>query len=614
MAHPVLPHPSDSGSTAVFEGVAGLRLDVTRTADTAFRERYRWTNHGTTPVSVGSLGVQTPFADHYPDARTALTSAVHAHVFPSGHGAWVLAQPMTGSGRCLGLKVRQGHLRAYSVESRNPSTLSNVRGHLVLQVTDHHRAPHAFGGQEPLLLLPGESHTLAWDLQWHDSVDAFLAADEPAATLTRLTTRIGEELLVHTSADARVSSPDPHVSVRSDGGVHRVSSTRVGTVPLDVRTPGSATAWRTEVLTHRSLRETVRRRCRYILRHQRAHERPGRLRGALLPVDTRTLLTQTTNAWSDWSDGSERAGMAVLLQRARAAGWIGEEYEEVLDGWARFAGEHLVDDGGAPRRGSQDSWSGPRLYDAPWLSTFFLERHTGTGDTDHLDLAARIQRRALELGAERFLGVQGPETTTAVAAALEEVGRKGEANELRERLVAAARHFVDLGRDLPAHEVTYEQSIVAPLLSLFCEAHRLTGDRVFHDAITTSLPWLLAFGGPQPHVRLRGIAIRHWDGYWFGTDRLWGDVFPHHWSALTAVVLTRLPDDLRDRRTQELAHAIMRANLAHYRDDGSATCAFVMPSTVDGRAAHREDPLANDQDWHLASWLGLLADGALPGV
>ncbi|TPQ21555.1 hypothetical protein [Streptomyces sporangiiformans] len=37
--------------------------------------------------------------------------------------------------------------------------------------------------------------------------------------------------------------------------------------------------------------------------------------------------------------------------------------------------------------------------------------------------------------------------------------------------------------------------------------------------------------------------------------------------------------------------------------DGSATCVFVMPSTVDGRAAHTADPLANDQDRHLVLWL-----------
>ncbi|MFJ4974679.1 hypothetical protein ACIP6X_04940 [Streptomyces coeruleorubidus] len=40
----------------------------------------------------------------------------------------------------------------------------------------------------------------------------------------------------------------------------------------------------------------------------------------------------------------------------------------------------------------------------------------------------------------------------------------------------SARKFVRRGRRLPAHEVAYEQSIVAPLLDLLVDAHTLTGD------------------------------------------------------------------------------------------------------------------------------------------
>src|SRR5512132_4565358 len=54
-------------------------------------------------------------------------------------------------------------------------------------------------------------------------------------------------------------------------------------------------------------------------------------------------------------------------------------------------------------------------------------------------------------------------------------------------------------------------------------------------AAERALGWLLAFAGPQRHIRLRHVAIRHWDGYWFGLRRPWGDAFPHYWSALTAV-------------------------------------------------------------------------------
>ena len=81
------------------------------------------------------------------------------------------------------------------------------------------------------------------------------------------------------------------------------------------------------------------------------------------------------------------------------------------------------------------------------------------------------------------------------------------------------------------------------------------------------------------------------------------------WSALTATVLLRLPEPLRSRDTDALAETILRANMANYFADGAATCAFVMPTSVDGVPAHSADPLANDQDFHLALWMQLESDG-----
>ncbi|MCL4722281.1 MAG: hypothetical protein KJ041_10095, partial [Gammaproteobacteria bacterium] len=300
-----------------------------------------------------------------------------------------------------------------------------------------------------------------------------------------------------------------------------------------------------------------------------------------------------------------RIGMAILLQQARARGWVDGRADDLLDGWARMAERHLLDDTAAPRRGSQDRVPSMRLYDSPWLAQFYVDRFGLLGDHHHLDLAARILERAFALGGDRFLAIGFSEACLDVITALSADGASGRAEALSERLVESARHFLAAGSRLPEHEVNYEQSIVAPLISLFIDAHRITRDPAFVTAISARLPWLLAFGGPQPHTRLADIAIRHWDGYWFGLHRLWGDVFPHYWSALTAAVLHRLPTQLRTEAGDATAMTILRANLANYFDDGSATCAFVLPSTVDGRAAHAADPLANDQDWCLSIWLRL---------
>ena len=163
--------------------------------------------------------------------------------------------------------------------------------------------------------------------------------------------------------------------------------------------------------------------------------------------------------------------------------------------------------------------------------------------------------------------------------------------------------YLGYGADLPPHEVNFEQSIVAPLLDLLLAAHRLDPSGSRRRSSVAGCAWLTAFAADQPDPRLRHMPIRHWDGYWFGRLRLWGDVFPHYWSILNAAVYLGWPDDLLPApETQSLrqrAYAILRGNLVAFAADGSASCAFVYPSCVNGQPAHIADPLANDQDWAL---------------
>lgn len=575
-----------------------LRLDVTRVARHHLVETYRFTNPGPDSIEISGLGIQTPFADLYASSEHSLRHAVHAHVFTGGSWAWVLAQPMDGSGRVLGVVLRDGGLHSYSIESRNQFTSSNVRGHIVLQPTDHARNPDCFGGQPTFRLEPGQSHVLRWEIGFHDTAALFLATTNPPASFSQLSAPVGSPIRVIGLAGP-ISVDDPSVRVDTAGGEAILTAGRPGVHTVRI---GGA---RTEIAFHRSVKEVVQARVDYILANQVTRERPGLLRFGIVGVDVRTRLRQQTNGWPDWTDGSERIGMAILLQQARARGWADDRVDDLLDGWARLAENHLLDDTAAPRRGSQDRAPSVRLYDSPWLAQFFVDRFNLLEDHHHLDLAARILERAFALGGDRFLAIGFSEACLDVIIALSANGENGRAEALSEQLVESARHFLAAGIRLPEHEVNYEQSIVAPLISLFIDAHRLTGDPAFVTAISDRLPWLLAFGGPQPHVRLAAIAIRHWDGYWFGIERLWGDVFPHYWSALTAGVLYRLPPELRTAVGDATALAILRANLVNYFDDGSATCAFVMPSTVDGRAAHMADPLANDQDWQLSIWLRL---------
>jgi hypothetical protein len=608
---------TDTAATQRFRLLDGLALDVHREAGDRLRETYRWSNRGDTPLRITSLALSTPWRDVYAADGVAQETAVHAHVSATGAQAWTLAKPMHGQGPYLGLVVREGAVRAYSVEARNQFTSSNVRGHLLLHVTDRARHEHAFGGQPTLTLAPGASYRLVWELAWFEDEAAFLAVAEPTVGVPELAAVVGTPLRIEHPASMRVcvspsGSPltgaDPG-RARRDLAVERtpdgsaVTGRAHGVVELDVGLD-DGDAVRVGLLFHRPLAELVRRRVAVLLDHHRPLQRP-RPRG-FVACDTRTGLTVTDQGWPDWSDGAERTAMPVLLAEARARGLVeaarAAEVDAALEEFAAFAGRHLVDRDGWVRRGSTDLTSDPRLYNTPWLVDLLVLQHRHDGRVDHLELATSLLEASERHGVRRHLSIGHPQALLALDAAVQGPAA-GALRPRVDRLLAGLRdqalELAGRGGDLPAHEVDYEQSIVAPLVSLLALAHRRWPDRRLLAATELALGWLLAFAGPQRHVRLRHVAVRHWDGYWFGLRRQWGDTFPHYWSALTAVALLELPDELRSDRGDRMAAAILRANLALYDDHARGCCAFLYPSCVDGVPAHGPDPLDNDQDWAL---------------
>jgi hypothetical protein len=339
---------SSEKNTYHFEPLEQISLSITRKYGSSLDESYTFTNNSSEPITITSLGIQTPFADVYNGAKRALTEAVHTHLFCGGSWAWVLAQPMSGEGALLGLRLRQGEIWGYSVESRNSAGSSNNRGHLVLQVTDFARNPSAFGGQPEITLDAGKSYSVGWEVAWFNSTSKFLQATEAPATFSSYSAPVkGGSINVQTLG-AVPSSPSPQISITKTAAGYEITSSNHGLYPIEID------GGRTEVNFHMSLREAVQKRGEYIMRNQRAVERPGILSNAFLPVNTTTLLTQSTNGWPDWSDGSERIAMPLLLQLGAMRGWIKSDLvDKPLQGWADFAKIHLLDDECTPSRGSQ---------------------------------------------------------------------------------------------------------------------------------------------------------------------------------------------------------------------------------------------------------------------
>ena len=569
---------ADDGADLVHR-LGPVDLTVSRRFGESWAETYALRTVTDGPLKLGSVGVSTPWRDVYGSAADSLRRAVHAHVWTGGADSWVWAAPMDGSGPGLGLVLTEGELWAYSVESRNALSGSNVRGHLYLHVTDVARAPHAMGGQPEISIEPGAEYRWAWRLSWWDTLPDLHAARSPMIEADELVAEVGQPLTFRAAPGVDLSVPQP--LRRSTPGVRHVDAT------------GDGRRSRISVLFHPPLRALVQARVRFALDRQRQPELAGSRRFAFVPYDLVSGLTVRAGGWRDWSDVRERVGTAVLLQEVRRRGWGDRaELDEALSGYLQFVVEHVV----APDGTVADDSRRPgrtRLYNFPWFARFLLEE-------SDLDRAVAVMDRYYALGGERFLAFELGAVLGDLHDRLAACGRGAAAVRLRTHLLGHARGMLAAGEDLPAHEVNYEQSMVAPLLDLLLAARRFAADAVPAAELTRRLRWLQAFAADQPDVRLRHMPIRHWDGYWFGSLRLWGDVFPHYWSVLSAAVFLNWPHDLDPSPGLAAAgRAILRANLAAFAADGAATCAFIHPSCVDGRPAYVADPLANDQDWAL---------------
>jgi hypothetical protein len=576
-----------------------IKLEVVRHFEDHWTEEYTWRNVSRRSLTLTSIGIRTPFRDVYSSAVVSLRECCHAHLFPGGNYAFAWAWPMNGAGPGLGLRVTKGALWAYSMEGRNQFSSSNFRGHILLHPTDAARAPRAFGGQPVIRLRPGESHSLRWEIGVYADWNEFRSRLVLPVDALALSAQVGDGIALRVQPRSRIKR-QPGLLVRRSAASATVTCSQPGEHYVDVNGPRGDT--RLALQFHPPIRKVVETRIDYILSRQRATERDFPRDGSFLPVDVRNGLRIDGGEWQDWSDARERLAMPALLQEARRRNWHdAATLDRALHHFSRYAIDCLLGPAGEVWENSYLA-NPDRLYNYPWLAEFFLGQYQLFHDPADLKRAGVIVEAYYRRGGGKFLAIW--DGILPLMEALRTVGQTSRARSIEKNYLHQATALLAQGADLPAHEVNYEQSIVAPLALLLLGAYEIHPDESYRRQLGTVLSWLEAFGGPQPHCRLRNIPIRHWDGYWFGLERLWGDVFPHYWSVLSARAFLRaaplFPD--RSERYRGIARDIYASNLLNFFPDGGATCAFVFPSAVDGRPAHLADPLANDQDWALV-WL-----------
>ncbi|MGC4074163.1 MAG: hypothetical protein QM760_16950 [Nibricoccus sp.] len=542
-------------------------------------------------LPVGSFAITAPLFDQYPGAALSLTSRAHVHLWMGGSTAWINATRMGTYAPHLGLVLTEGSLDAYSQQGAGYGD----RGTFLLH-------PAA------MTLRQGESKTIAWRLFWHTGWDDFFANIAREKNVIRLsasryTVQPGEPLeITATSAEsldaAKLTANGQTLTTRLEGKTLR--ATIPTTTPDEVRielTRGDTRTWLRAniVATPDTL---IDARLRFIVRNQQRNSPGDPLHGAYLAFDNETgqQIYATRN---DHNAGRERVCMGVLgalyLPLCKDDAFR-RELTDSLRRYTTFVARELEDETGTVFNnvGRQPSH---RLYNYPWIAHLHLALYKATGETEQLDRCVRVLRSYYAHGGVKYYAIGLPITDTL--ATLAKAGRDAERTELLTRFREHADHILELGTNYPPFEVNYEQSIVAPAVQLLLEVHRATGDARYLDGASQQLRVLEAFAGKQPDHRLHEVSLRHWDDYWFGKLRVYGDTLPHYWSAINAMAYAHYAKATGDNAYMERARTVTWANLSLFTADGRGSAAHLYPFSTNGVRGERNDPWANDQDWAL---------------
>lgn len=302
---------------------------------------------------------------------------------------------------------------------------------------------------------------------------------------------------------------------------------------------------------------------------------------------------------SDLDEGRERLGMGCLLAEYCRL-HPDRNMEEALEKYAHYVRTKLQDK-------DYKTWSNARNhgkhrgYNYAWVADFYFRMYLLTGSVQYAHDGYATMRALYRNFGYGFYCIGYPVVTGLEA--LQKAGMTSERDFLLYDFCQTADIFVKNGMNFPKSEVNYEQSIIAPAIQFLLEVYQVTSEKRYLDSARSMMPALEALQWHQPNHHLAEIGIRHWDCYWFGKRRLWGDTFPHYWSTVTAAAYHRYAQVTGDESYQKRALLTVCGNLSLFSEDGRGSCAFVYPRRVDGETAHFADTLANDQDWALLYYL-----------
>lgn len=550
--------------------------------DDKYKERYIFKNIKDVPVFIkrGEIGIYTTFNDSYESADICMTNRCNTHIWCGRNTTWINALKMGVSDINLGLVLTKGSIDTYSAERE---ITSNDRGDFLLH-------PEAFS------LESGEEYEVAWELFFHSGDDFEDKLSEYDIILPR-----AEHYTIYENEVIKIKLNKP-ADIELEGVILKENTAALEYMPkrdgehkFTVKS-GDYTTY-INIMVVPELSELLKKRAEYIIKNQQYHKTGSALDGAYLIYDIKEHYQYFDDDWSDHNASRERIGMGLLLAEYVKQTGDKTAYESLMK-FKSFVFREFVDaQTGNVYDTIKKNPERLRLYNASWVIMFLIELYQIDKEKEYLTVMVRIIKNYYaQGGAEFYPNGWFPYETV-------EVLREADMNEEADGLVALYKTHVDnmvkIGTNYPPHEVNYEQTIVTPGATFISQFVRISGENDYIGDAKKQIEVLARFNGHQPDYHMYETAIRHWDDYWFGKSRLYGDTFPHYWSSLSGLAFLNYYKISGDEVYLKKAEDNIRNCLCLFFKDGSASCAYVYPYSVNGQKGEFFDEWANDQDFAL---------------
>ncbi len=593
------PERMNEDGTEVVYRLDDITLNVTRTLaeEGHIKERYVFRNEGKSVVSLSETGIYTPFNDNYPDAHNCINYRTNTHIWTGESGAYVNALRMGGFAPHLGLMVTEGAVVHYDVWERGlHKHNSQTRGLFAMKLPE-------------VVLRPQAEYVLEWRIFSHTGNDDFkrkiLELGGVIVESDKYVYAKGEkaEVVLHAGHElerckAKLNGVPVSVTRRGNDYIVKTTLMQEGEARVDFFYDNDKHT-HALCLVHPETEKLISRRVDFIMTRQQMNDENDPRYGAYMVYDNEGDSIYPNNTPNcnpvDRDEGAERTGMGLLMARQYML-TKDKRLKESFMRHVRFVREKLQTPD-YKTFSSVDKKGRNRGYNYAWTASLFFHAYKITGNKQY---ALDGFNTLLSLHSQFGYGFYCIEIPVILGLeCLKDAGLKAEYERLLEGFKKTGDHFVANGLNYPKFEVNYEQSIVAPAVCTLLQLYSVTNDKKYLNEAERQMPVMEAFNGFQPDFHLNDIAIRHWDGYWFGKRELFGDTFPHYWSCITASAFHYYAKITGKKEYQKRAENIVRNNLCLFSSDGRGACAYLYPYRINGEKAEFYDPYANDQDWAL---------------